>query len=88
MDPQLLDYYTHELLYMRALALEFAEQHPKIAASLGLQAGEIGDPYVERLVQASSFVNARTQMRTLFCQYAVQAYPMPTTSRASLTWRC
>ena len=63
MDPRLLEYYTHELLYMRALALEFAEQHPKIAARLGLQAGEIGDPYVERLVQASSFVNARPQMR-------------------------
>ncbi|HEX7932573.1 MAG TPA: type VI secretion system baseplate subunit TssF, partial [Paraburkholderia sp.] len=35
-DPQLLDYYTSELLYMRALALEFAEQHPKIAARLGM----------------------------------------------------
>ncbi|MEC5408001.1 type VI secretion system baseplate subunit TssF [Paraburkholderia sp. MPAMCS5] len=62
-DPQLLDYYTRELIYMRALALEFAQQHPKIAARLGMQAGEIGDPYVERLVQASSFMTARTQMR-------------------------
>lgn len=62
-DPQLLDYYTSERLYMYALAQEFAQQHPKIAARLGMQAGEIGDPYVERLLQASSFVNARTQMR-------------------------
>lgn len=62
-DPKLLDYYTSELLYMSALAQEFAQQHPKIAARLGMQAGEIGDPYVERLVQASSFANAHTQMR-------------------------
>lgn len=62
-DPELLDYYTRELLYMSALAQEFAQQHPKIAARLGMQAGEIGDPYVERLVQSSSFVNARMQMR-------------------------
>src|ERR1700744_656902 len=62
-DPELLTYYTHELLYTTALAQEFAAQHPKIAARLGMQAGEIGDPYIERLVQASSFVTARTQMR-------------------------
>ncbi|WP_322044665.1 type VI secretion system baseplate subunit TssF [Paraburkholderia sp. J67] len=62
-DPRLLDYYISELLYMRALAQEFAQQHPKIAARLGMQAEEIGDPYVERLVQASSFVSARMQIR-------------------------
>ncbi|WP_322057445.1 type VI secretion system baseplate subunit TssF [Paraburkholderia sp. J63] len=62
-DPELLEYYTRELLYTTALAQEFAGQHPKIAARLGMQAGEIGDPYVERLVQASSFMTARTQMR-------------------------
>jgi hypothetical protein len=31
MDPRLLDYYNSELQYIRARALEFAEQHPKIA---------------------------------------------------------
>jgi type VI protein secretion system component VasA len=63
MDSRLLEYYTHELLYMHALALESAEQHQKIAARQGMQAGEIDDPYGERLVQTSSFVTARTQMR-------------------------
>lgn len=62
-DPELLEYYTRELMYTIALAQEFAAQHPKIAARLGMQAGEIGDPYVERLVQGASFMNARTQMR-------------------------
>ncbi|ACD17183.1 type VI secretion system baseplate subunit TssF [Paraburkholderia phytofirmans] len=62
-DPELLDYYTGELLYMRELAQEFAEQHPKVAKRLGMHAGETADPYVERLLQASSFVTARMRMR-------------------------
>jgi len=62
-DPRLLDYYSAELNYLRALALEFAAAHPKIARRLAMQAGEIGDPYVGRLLQASAFVNARSQMR-------------------------
>ncbi|WP_321789232.1 type VI secretion system baseplate subunit TssF [Paraburkholderia sp. J94] len=62
-DPALLDYYTREWLYTTALAQEFAAEHPKIGARLGMQAGEIGDPYVQRLVQASSFMTARTTMR-------------------------
>lgn len=63
MDPRLLDYYSTELNYIRALALEFAADHAKIARRLGMQAGEVGDPYVERLLQASAFVNAHSQMR-------------------------
>jgi type VI secretion system protein ImpG len=63
MDPRLLEYYNHELLYMRELAGEFAQQHPKVARRLGMQAGEIGDPYVERLIQSASLTFARMQMR-------------------------
>lgn len=62
-DPELLDYYTGELLYAGSRAQEFAAGHLKIAARLGMQAGGIDDPSVERLVQASAFVNARAQMR-------------------------
>ena len=62
MDPRLLDYYSKELRYMHELALEFAEQHPKIAQRLNMHAGEIGDPYVERLLQSSAFVTAHMQM--------------------------
>jgi type VI secretion system protein ImpG len=63
MVPRLLQYYTDELLYMRELAREFAQQHPKIARRLGMQADEIGDPYVERLIQSASFSFAGMQMR-------------------------
>ncbi|SDC85939.1 type VI secretion system baseplate subunit TssF [Paraburkholderia lycopersici] len=63
MDPRLLAFYARELRYLRALAAEFGAGHPKIARRLGMQTGEIGDPYVERLVQSAAAVNARTQMR-------------------------
>jgi type VI secretion system protein ImpG len=63
MDPRQLEYYTHELLYLRELAGEFARQHPKITRRLGMQAGEIGDPYVGRLIQSASMTFARMQMR-------------------------
>lgn len=63
MDPRLLECYTSELLYMRELAGEFAQAHPKIARRLGMQAGEIGDPYVERLIESFCFISARMQLR-------------------------
>lgn len=63
MDPRLLEFYTRELRYLHARAAEFGSEHPKIAKRLGMHTGEIGDPYVGRLVQAAAFVNAHTQMR-------------------------
>jgi type VI secretion system protein ImpG len=38
-DPRLLEYYTSELLYMRELAGEFAQAHPKIAPAPGHAGG-------------------------------------------------
>jgi type VI secretion system protein ImpG len=81
MDPQLLDYYSQELLYMRGLAAEFARAHPKIARRLGMQAGEIEDAYVSRLVESASLVNARMQRKLadefpqLFQPLLACAYP-------------
>ncbi|MGF6774734.1 type VI secretion system protein ImpG [Paraburkholderia sp. GAS199] len=63
MNPELLDYYNRELFYIRELALEFSVAHPKIGRRLGMRAGEIGDPYVNSLLQSSALVTARTQMR-------------------------
>ncbi len=63
MDPRLLDYYNQELIYMRELAAEFAQAHPKIARRLGMHAGEVADPYVERLVESFSFMAARMQLK-------------------------
>ena len=63
MDPQLLDYYNRELVYMRELAAEFANQHPKVARRLGMHGTEVADPYVERLIEAFCFLSARTQIK-------------------------
>jgi type VI secretion system protein ImpG len=63
MDPQLLDYYNKELVYMRETACEFAASHPKIARRLGMKGIEVADPYVERLIEAFSFMSARMQIK-------------------------
>ncbi|WP_080412422.1 type VI secretion system baseplate subunit TssF [Burkholderia ubonensis] len=63
MDPRLLDYYNQELIYMRELAGEFAQAPPKIARRLGMQAGEVADPYVERLIESFCFMAARLQIK-------------------------
>lgn len=63
MDPRLLEYYNRELSYLRETGAEFAIQHPKIAARLGMQGTDIADPYVERMIEAFSFLTARTQLK-------------------------
>lgn len=63
MDPRLLEYYNRELSYLRETGAEFAERHPKVAARLGMQGTDIADPYVERMVEAFSFLTARTQLK-------------------------
>ncbi len=63
MDPRLLEYYNRELSYLRETGAEFATLHPKIAARLGMQGTDIADPYVERMIEAFSFLSARTQLK-------------------------
>lgn len=63
MDPRLLEYYNSELAYMRGMAGEFAAQHPKIAARLGMQGMDVADPFVERLLEGFCFLSARTRIR-------------------------
>ncbi|RZI98920.1 MAG: type VI secretion system baseplate subunit TssF, partial [Haliea sp.] len=63
MDPQLLDYYNQELVYLRELAGEFAELHPKIARRLGMRGVEVADPFVERLLEGFCFMSARTRLK-------------------------
>lgn len=63
MHPQLLRYYNEELLYMRESADEFAQMHPKVARRLGMQGQEVADPYVERLIDAFSFMSARMRIK-------------------------
>lgn len=63
MDHKFLDYYNKELTFMREMAHEFAEKHPKIAGRLGMRGIEVADPYVERLIESFCFLSARTQIK-------------------------
>ncbi|MBT0723587.1 type VI secretion system baseplate subunit TssF [Rosenbergiella sp. S61] len=63
MEHNFLDYYNRELTFVREMAQEFAERHPKIAGRLGMHGIEVADPYVERLIEAFCFLSARTQIK-------------------------
>lgn len=61
MTDELLPYYEKELVYMRQMGGEFAKEHPKIAARLGINNDSIEDPHASRLVESFAFLNARIQ---------------------------
>ncbi|ANS44536.1 type VI secretion system baseplate subunit TssF [Serratia inhibens] len=63
MNQSFLDSYNKELTFMREMAREFAEKHPKIAGRLGMRGIEIADPFVERLIESFCFMSARTQLK-------------------------
>jgi len=63
MNPQLLKYYNRELKYIQQMGGEFAEEFPKMAGRLGLDAFECADPYVERLLEGFAFLAARVQLK-------------------------
>lgn len=61
MADELLPYYEKELAYVRQLGAEFANEHPKIAGRLGINAEMIEDPHVSRLIESFAYLNARIQ---------------------------
>lgn len=63
MDPRLLEYYNQELTDLPMLAGEFGRLHPRIAAQLGKQTGEVPDPYVERIIESCCFMAARSRIK-------------------------
>jgi type VI secretion system protein ImpG len=63
MQDDLLLYYERELTYLRRLGAEFAQQYPKVAARLQLEAGRCEDPHVERLLEGFAFLAARVHRR-------------------------
>ncbi|MGH7343899.1 MAG: type VI secretion system baseplate subunit TssF [Candidatus Rokuibacteriota bacterium] len=63
MDTRMLRYYNQELQYMREIGAEFAAAFPKIAARLAIDATEVADPYVERLLEGFSFLSARVRLK-------------------------
>lgn len=56
---KLLPYYERELSMLRRAGAEFAGRYPKLAGSLQIRGETCADPHVERLIQASAFLNAR-----------------------------
>lgn len=63
MEHNFLDYYNRELTFIKEMAQEFADRHPKIAGRLGMNGIDVADPYVERLIEAFCFLSARTQIK-------------------------
>lgn len=59
MFDELLPFYNDELRFMRELAGNFADAHPKIAGRLRLSREAIEDPHVARLIEAFAFLNSR-----------------------------
>jgi type VI secretion system protein ImpG len=56
---KLLPYFERELSMLRRAGGEFAGRYPKLAGSLQMRGEACADPHVERLIQASAFLNAR-----------------------------
>lgn len=63
MSDQLLPLYDQELAYLRNLAGEFADAHPKIAGRLRLSADAVDDPHVARLIEAFALIAARIRQK-------------------------
>src|SRR6202142_1772104 len=63
MRDELLLYYERELDYLRKMALQFAEKHPKVASRLVLEPTRCEDPHVERLLEAFAFLSARVHLK-------------------------
>ncbi|MBL8793335.1 MAG: type VI secretion system baseplate subunit TssF [Planctomycetia bacterium] len=61
MSSELLPYYNRELTYIRHLAAQFAQEHPKIAGRLRLGPDTSEDPHVERLIEAFAYLTARVR---------------------------
>jgi len=96
MDARMLRYYNQELAYMREMGSEFAAAFPKIAARLALDATEVADPYVERLLEGFSFLSARVRLKLdaefprftqhlLECVYPHYLAPTPSMAIVQLT---
>ncbi|MDR1948636.1 MAG: type VI secretion system baseplate subunit TssF [Spirochaetaceae bacterium] len=60
---EFLDYYRENLYYIRGLAAEFAAEFPKIAGRLSLSEFDCQDPYIERLLEGTAFLAAKTEKK-------------------------
>jgi type VI secretion system protein ImpG len=60
---ELLEYYEHELSFLREMGADFAARYPKVASRLALGANSCEDPHVERLMEAFAFLAARVHLK-------------------------
>jgi type VI secretion system protein ImpG len=63
MKNELLPYYERELIFIRKIAAEFAEQYPERAAALKLTKDGCDDPHVERIIEAFALIAGRIQRK-------------------------
>jgi type VI secretion system protein ImpG len=63
MVSELLPYYERELVFVRKMAWEFAQQYPERAAALKLNKNGCEDPHVERLIEAFALIAGRIQRK-------------------------
>jgi type VI secretion system protein ImpG len=56
----LLPHFERQLVALHRLCREFAAKHPKLAGELMLVGDACGDPHIERLIQATALLNARS----------------------------
>jgi type VI secretion system protein ImpG len=63
MRQRLLEVYERELGYLRQMGDEFSRKYPAVAGRLLLEPDRCGDPHVERLLEAFSFLAARIHLR-------------------------
>ena len=59
MHESLYPYYERELLFIRQLGREFAQQYPAAAGRLLLGADRSNDPHVERLIESFALLSGR-----------------------------
>ncbi len=63
MNDAFLSRYENELAFFRESSVLFADQYPKIAGRLRLDANTVEDPHVSRLIEAFAFLTARTRLK-------------------------
>ncbi len=63
MSDELYDYYNRELSFVRKLANQFGEAHPKIAGRLRIGPDTCDDPHVERMIEAFAYLTARIRFK-------------------------
>lgn len=63
MRQRLLEVYERELGYLRRMGDEFGKKYPAVAGRLLLESDRCGDPHVERMLEAFSFLAARIHLR-------------------------